>query len=73
MLAPSTGPLEEAGLNYSRYCSHIFRIGADTTVAVNGMEDAVIQTLGWWKNMAYLQYIKIPRDQLANYSRILAA
>ena len=65
--------LEEAGYDQSRYCGHSFRIGAATTAAARGMEDAIIKTLGRWKSLAYLEYVKIPREQLANYSRILAA
>jgi len=33
----------------------------------------MIKTLGRWGSLAYLEYIKIPRDQLASYSGILAA
>ena len=41
--------------------------------ASRGMEDAIIKTLGRWRSLAYLEYIKIPREQLANYSNVLAA
>lgn len=63
--------LQSAGLNPSEYCGHSFRIGAATTAAARGMEDAVIKTLGRWRSLAYLEYIKIPRDQLASYSLVL--
>ena len=65
--------LQEAGLDQSKYCGHSFRIGAATTAAKRGMEDSMIKTLGRWKSLAYLEYIKIPRDQLAAYSTVLAA
>lgn len=65
--------LHVAGINQENYCSHSFRIGAATTAATNGIEDSVIQTLGRWKSLAYLQYVKIPREQLANYSKVLCA
>lgn len=65
--------LQEAGLDHSKYCGHSFRIGAATTAAARGMEDAVIKTLGRWRSLAYLDYVKIPRDQLAGYSAILAS
>ena len=60
--------LERAGMDQSKYCGHSFRIGAATTAAKNGMEDAVIKTLGRWRSLAYLEYVKIPRHQLASYS-----
>ena len=36
-----------------------------------GVEDSVIKTLGRWQSLAYLEYIRIPREQLANYSHML--
>lgn len=65
--------LQAAGMDHSKYCGHSFRIGAATTAAKRGMEDSVIKTLGRWKSLAYLEYVKIPRDQLAAYSTVLAS
>jgi integrase len=62
------GALVRAGMDQSQYCGHSFRIGAATTAAARGVEDSVIKTLGRWKSLAYLEYVKIPRDQLASYS-----
>lgn len=39
----------------------------------NGMEDSVIKTLGRWKSLAYLDYVQIPREQLASYSSLLCS
>ena len=64
--------LEEAGLTLDKYCSHSFRIGAATTAAARGIEHSVIKTLGRWKRLAYLEYVQISRDQLANYSSMLS-
>jgi len=63
--------LESAGVDQSKYCGHSFRIGAATTAAKNGMEDAVIKTLGRWRSLAYLEYVRIPQYQLASYSERL--
>ena len=64
--------LHSAGLAESQYCGHSFRIGAATAAAERGIEDSTIKTLGRWRSIAYLYYIKIPREQLAGYSRTLA-
>ena len=63
--------LRAAGVNEQDYCSHSFRIGAATTAAANGVEDSIIKTLGRWESTAYLQYVRIPREQLVGYSRVL--
>ena len=65
--------LQEAGIDDNKYCWHSFRIGAATTAVEHGMEDSMIKTLGRWRSLAYMDYIEIPRGQLAKYSRILAS
>ena len=65
--------LRKTGLDEEKYCSHSFRIGAATTAASKGMEDCIIKTLGRWESVAYLQYIRIPRERLASISGVLAA
>ena len=65
------GALHEAGIQCMKYSRHSFRIGAATTAEARGIEDSVIKTLGRWKSLAYLEYVRIPRQQLANYSSML--
>ena len=59
LLGQSGGALEKAGINQSKYCGHSFCIGAATSAASRGAEDAIIKTL---------EYVKIPRDQLASFA-----
>ena len=63
--------LAQAGIDPAAYCGHSFRIGAATTAAASGVEDSLIQILGRWQSTAYLQYVKVPRSQLAAISRSL--
>ena len=65
--------LTRAGVDQSKYCGHSFRIGAATTAAAQGIEDSIIKTLGRWESVAYLQYVRIPREHLTQYSRVLGS
>jgi len=64
--------LSALGLPQQLYAGHSFRIGAATTAAMAGVEDATIQTLGRWQSAAYLQYVRMPSEQLARLSTVLA-
>ena len=65
--------LSQTGVDATKDTGHSFRIGAATTAASRGLEDSLIKTLGRWESSAYLRYIRIPREQLANYTRAMAA
>lgn len=64
--------LAKTDVDQRKYCGHSFRIGAATTAAAKGVEDSVIKTLGRWESVAYLQYVRIPREQLTSYAKVLA-
>lgn len=64
--------LQRTDVDQRNYCGHSFRIGAATTAAAKGVEDSAIKTLGRWESVAYLQYVRLPRDQLRDYTIILA-
>ena len=65
--------LAAAGIKQTKYNSHSFRIGAATAAAAQGIEDSIIKTLSRWESTAYLQYVRIPCQQLTGYSSLLGA
>ena len=64
--------LMTAGIDSMAYNGHSFRIGAATTAAACGLNEALIKTLGRWASTAYQVYIRIPQPQLAAISPLLA-
>ena len=60
------------GLPQGEYAGYSFRIGAAMSAALAGVEDSTIQALGRWQSSAFLQYIRMPQEQLAAISRRLA-
>ena len=65
--------LSSLGLPQNEYAGHSFRIRAATSAALAGVEDSTIQALGRWQSAAFLQYIRMPREQLAAISRRLVS
>ena len=56
--------LDLLGIDSSAYAGHSFRIGAATTAAQRGVQDALIKTLGRWESSAYMVYIQTSREIL---------
>ena len=65
--------LTSMGLQANPFAGHSFRIGAATAAAQAGLEDSVIQALGRWSSATFLLYIRIPREQLAPLSALIAS
>jgi integrase len=64
--------LARAGVPIAGYSGHSFRIGAATAASQAGIPDLAIQALGRWSSPAFLRYIRVPREHLAQYSNPLA-
>lgn len=64
--------LTQAGVDSTCYSGHSFRSGAATTAVKRGLGDATVKMLGRWRSSAYQVYMKTPRDQLAQVSRLLS-
>lgn len=60
--------LMAVGLPYDNFAGHSFRIGAATAAAKAGLEDSTIRVLGRWNSAAFLSYIRMPREHLAQFS-----
>ena len=65
--------LTAAGIDASKFSGHSFRIGAASVAAARGIEDSTIQALGRWKSDSFKRYIRIPRQELAHISQMLAS
>ena len=63
--------IQQVGLEPQEYAGHSFRIGVATTVALAGMENSLIQTLGRWNSAPFLGYIHTLLQQLSATSASL--
>ena len=64
--------LRSAGVQFSNYTCHSFRIGGAIATAQAGIQDSTIQMLGRWSSTAFLSYLRTPREQLAQFTGTLA-
>jgi len=57
--------LNMVGLSQHHYAGQGYQIGAATSAALARVEDSTIQALGRWHSATFLQYVHMPREQLA--------
>ncbi len=55
------------GINPKGYTPHSYRSGAATSLAINGVQEGIIQKTGAWKSMCYRRYI---RDNLVAQAKV---
>ena len=65
--------LAEANVDQTAYSGHSFCIGAATSAARARIPAHVIKMLGHWESEAYLLYVRMPRESLAQMSSLLAS
>ena len=63
--------LSAAGLMATNYAGHSFLIGAATTAARCGIQDALIKMLRRWESLAYTRYIRTAPEVLCKMSHTL--
>lgn len=63
--------LSIAGPSQQHHAGHSIRIGAATSATLTGIEDSMIQVMG--HSAAFLQYIRMPREQQPLLSSVLAS
>ena len=64
--------LSQAGVNAKLYSGHSFRIGAATMAGRKGLSSEMIQTLGRWESLAYLLYVRLPREELSTVCKVIS-
>ena len=66
------GILDVTGYPSNQFAGHSFRIGMATSAAQAGIQDSTIQALGRWNSAAFLTYTKMPGEELATESALIA-
>lgn len=57
------------GLNSTHFKGHSLRSGGATSLAMRGVPEHIIATIGRWNSDCYKRYINLPTNDLANYWR----
>lgn len=65
--------LSSAGIDCKPYSGHSFRIGTATAAGRQGLAPATIQILSRWESSAYLLYIRMSWEELAEVSKVISA
>ncbi len=60
------------GLDERRYSTHSLRIGGATLLAAAGLPDYIIQLIGRWKSLAFLQYIRSNESMFSKALSVLS-
>jgi len=60
------------GLDERRYSTHSLRIGGATLLAAAGLPDYMIQLIGRWKSLAFLQYIRSNESMFSKALSVLS-
>ena len=71
-IKPVREALNTLGYLSDKFAGHSFRIGAATTAAEAGIDEATIKALGRWRSDAYQTYVRIPRERMNGISATLA-
>ena len=65
--------MQATGHPESQFAGHSFQIGVATTAASAGIEDSIICILGRWNSLVSCSISVPPRQQLASFSKSIAA
>ena len=50
----------------------VHRIGAASTAAEAGIDEATIKAMGRWRSDAYQTYVRVPQERMCSISKTLA-
>lgn len=71
-IKPVREALNTLGYVSEKFAGHSFRIGAATTAAEAGIDEATIKAMGRWRSDAYQTYVRVPQERMWSISKTLA-